>query len=552
MNTIHLGYEIGTGAAVELPPRNMCITGQTQEAGKTTALEALVHRSGLRAIAFVTKRHESGFSNAHRIPPYFRERADWQFVVSILESTLKQRMNFQRSWIMKLCEYQPPKSSRRGAGSPGWNTPRSLADVAGNVEIALQTATGIHEGVYTELRGFLKLVVPQIERLPYSDELRLGPGLNVMNLVEYSEELQALVIRSVLEWNYEHETDTVTVIPEAWQFLPQKRGNPVKLAAEALIRKGSAGRNFLWLDSQDLSNVDKDIVRSCPVMLLGVQRERNEVKRTIDHIPDIIQVRPKPSDIMTLGLGEFVACYGKTINRVYVQPKWLDADRARDLAMADKRDPRQIAKLYQPKTIATESSDDDMYQAQYEAERRKTAELQRQVDELEGKLRAVEHPAPAKAAAPPAEPTAPIRGEGVMREVRSPMPPPALNGDIDYEALYAYIIDRARSEPPATLAVLISKPEIEVQFKREVIQVEGTTVRGRIAELIADGFFDSRKTGGAIYSAVISVGLTCSKPAIYQTCDDLTVKRFLTKTKDAGRHIQYQAVAGMKVNIVGK
>src|SRR3990167_7597963 len=101
---IHLGYEVGTGNKVEIPLRHLAVTGQTQLSGKTTTLEALISRSGLRAVAFVTKRAESGFQNAHTIPPYFRERADWQFVRSILEATMRQGMKFQTSWIVKLCE----------------------------------------------------------------------------------------------------------------------------------------------------------------------------------------------------------------------------------------------------------------------------------------------------------------------------------------------------------------------------------------------------------------------------------------------------------------
>lgn len=38
---IHLGYEVGTGAPVAVPLKHTAVTGQTQESGKTTTLEAL-------------------------------------------------------------------------------------------------------------------------------------------------------------------------------------------------------------------------------------------------------------------------------------------------------------------------------------------------------------------------------------------------------------------------------------------------------------------------------------------------------------------------------
>lgn len=46
---VHLDFEVGSGEPVAIPVRHMAVTGQTQESGKTTALEALITRSGLNA-----------------------------------------------------------------------------------------------------------------------------------------------------------------------------------------------------------------------------------------------------------------------------------------------------------------------------------------------------------------------------------------------------------------------------------------------------------------------------------------------------------------------
>jgi len=143
---VHLGYELGTGAPVEIPVRHLAVTGQTQESGKTTTLEALVARSGLCAVAFVTKRLEGSFRTGHQVAPYFRERADWQFVSAVLEATLRERLKFERSWIMRAC---------KGA--------RSLADVQRNVRAAMATAKGMSADVYLTLDHYLEIVIPQIE-----------------------------------------------------------------------------------------------------------------------------------------------------------------------------------------------------------------------------------------------------------------------------------------------------------------------------------------------------------------------------------------------------
>src|SRR5436190_21226468 len=143
--TIHLGFEVGKGQAVEIPCRHMVVTGQTQEAGKTTTLEGLIARSGLPAVAFVTKRGEQSFSDGRRIDPYFRERADWQFVASVLEATMRERMKFERSWIMR---------ASKGA--------KTLAEVQRNVRRLMKDAKGLSGDVYFTLNEYLDIVVPRV------------------------------------------------------------------------------------------------------------------------------------------------------------------------------------------------------------------------------------------------------------------------------------------------------------------------------------------------------------------------------------------------------
>ena len=52
---IKLGYEVKTGKEVGIKPSHLIVTGITQLSGKTTTLEALIKRSGLKAVIFKTK-----------------------------------------------------------------------------------------------------------------------------------------------------------------------------------------------------------------------------------------------------------------------------------------------------------------------------------------------------------------------------------------------------------------------------------------------------------------------------------------------------------------
>ena len=325
---IPLGYEIGTGQLISIPFGHLAITGQSQASGKTTTLEGLVSRAHCRAVAFVTKRGEGSFRVASPIPPYFRDRTDWPFISSILEATVSEKLKFQRAEIIKLCQnYSGPEGT--------WKEPKSLAQVADNAETALMKARGIPARVYTELYEYLRMVVPEIERMPYKRKLELQPGLNVMDLTDYDFPLQALVVRSVIEWIKKKAKQTIIVIPEAWKFAPKMRGSPVKLAAEELIREGAALKNFLWCDSQDLAGISSVLLRQVTIWLFGVQRDPREIERTLDHIP-ADTAKPNKNDLATLGRGQFIVAWERELYRVYVQPAWMTSAHAEAIARGEE------------------------------------------------------------------------------------------------------------------------------------------------------------------------------------------------------------------------
>src|SRR5574340_53859 len=324
---ILLGYEIGTAKPVSIPMHHLVVTGVTQLSGKTTTLEALVSRAGFRAIAFRTKRGESGFEDARTHAPYFHERSDWQYVQGLLEATMRERMKFERSWIIK---------ATKGT--------RSIREVYDNVNrfLASGKMRSIDEGVYTNLRAYLEIVLSEIDRGGFVSEVRLAEGVTVMDLEGLSDEMQSLVIASTLDAVYENERDLIVVVPEAWKFVPEGRGNPVKREAERLIRQGASIRLFLWFDSQDIAGVDKSLLKQVDNWILGRQREINEVEHTLAQVPIPRKQRPKPEEIMQLGVGHFVACYDDEVRKVYVRPAWLSEEEAIAVAKGKKPTPRPV------------------------------------------------------------------------------------------------------------------------------------------------------------------------------------------------------------------
>lgn len=313
---ILLGFEIGTGKEVQMGLHHTVITGMTQLSGKTTTLEAIISRANRRAIAFKTKRGESGFNSYREIPPFFAERADWQYVSTLLEAVMREKMKFERPWIMKATQ-----------GT------KSLREVLENVQKLHSEATKqLSENVYTALEEYLKIVVPQIEKFKFSKTLEIIDGINVMDLTEMTLELQGLVIQSTMEYVINNLHDTILIVPEAWEHIPQGRNTPVKLYAETFIRKGAAIGNYLFIDSQDIAGIDKMPLRQCNNWILGRQREGHEVERVREQIG---RNKIDAEEIRSLPLGHFLAILGDDVKKVYVLPAGVPANIGRRVAMGE-------------------------------------------------------------------------------------------------------------------------------------------------------------------------------------------------------------------------
>lgn len=505
VETIHLGYSIPAGEGVAIPLRHTVVTGQSQEAGKTTALEALIHRSGLRAITFITKRGEGAFAEGARVEAYFRERADWQFVSAVLEAQMRERMKFERAWIMK---------ASKGA--------KTLADVQRNVREFAKTAKGLNADMYLQLDAYLDIVVPEISAHVFAPRVDLRAGINVMDLTAFRSEMQALIIRSVLEWVFEREENVITIIPEAWEFIPQQRNSPVKIAAVQLIRKGAGLKNYVWLDSQDIAGVDKELLRQMPVWLLGVQRERNEVKRTLDQIPDSI-AKPKAADLMTLNVGEFFACYGTHAIKTYVQPRWINEAGARGIAQG-------IGSIHDHVAPTRKVEMSENGKVSREVIQKLDLVLHR-IDRVEARVSAIENrPAAASGSAAAfavglAQPSAPNLSF-------QPSPNGSEYDMADFEEFYQKTVARLRQEAPELIQVLAISPEIEVTFERKTFEYDAGSPKGALMRLIAEGWLDEPGSPNKLYVELRRLGVSVAKPTVYGWCKEFSKSGLLTVEGD--------------------
>jgi len=593
---IALGYELVTGNLVEIPLRHTAVTGQTQESGKTTTLEALITRSGLRAVAFITKRGEKSFRLQTPIPPYFHEpQLDaetpmWRWVESIF-GTLGESVGSDDQALIIQCsrtvlreEKYKVKTESRVRVVEGTQSVTTLAQVAANVALMLKHARGRDRKSLTRLDAYFQIVMPQIARMKASGELKLAEGINVMDLEGLTSEMQMLIIRSVLETVYSERRNTVVIIPEAWKFIPRARTSPVRFAAEIYIRQGLALKNILMLDSQDLANIATEVLKSIGVWILGKQSEINEVKRVVNYIP--ASPRIPPETIMRLGKGEFYVVAEGKVKKCYVQPAGMEDLHAQAIARGEESADswKQIErKLDQPRR--SEPAQVLQTQTQEEPEDAEDSGAGGAVreDRASGGQGG---PAGSGPAVPRGEEDPGGEGgddmqwkeraelaEAENRDLRLQVddlkiqlanissrlgdaPSSSLTREVHHQSFtvrqlsmengnFAEFVRRLR-EHPEVIALVAQQPDLRVRVDRPVVEMDGSTTIGRVAILIHQGFFNSPTNSASVLREFKARGWIREKAGyaeLIKPMKEITEMGFLRVESGS-----YQTVPGMKIH----
>lgn len=330
---VQLGFTVPEGVPYYIPLHHMSLTGMSNLSGKTTAAEAILRRAKRKSLVWLTKRGEKTFADAETIPPYYRERFDWEYVRSLLESSMKERLKFETPWIMRICKQAQIKlKGKEPTIGEGLRVVRQLLGSVLSVEKGIRD---LDRNMYTLLAGYMDKVLPILEQSKekFSSTLHIKQGLNIMNLMPWytHEEVQMLSIRACMEYILEKENDTQLLLPESWKMLPQGRNTPVKLYFEKFIREGATNNNFLMIDAQDLGGVDKTPLRQVGLWIMGKMMEAHEVERLLKQT---LGLDISAKEIQTLPLGHFIVANGidNTVAKVYVWPWGVPEEMAMAVA----------------------------------------------------------------------------------------------------------------------------------------------------------------------------------------------------------------------------
>ena len=114
------------------------------------------------------------------------------------------------------------------------------------------------------------------------------------------------------------------------------------------------------------------------------------------------------------------------------------------------------------------------------------------------------------------------------------------------ESLYQRFVARLRAEAPE-LVLPILKPSLEVHVeKRHRFVVDGDSLRGRIARLIVDGFFSTKRTVAQIGAELLKrQGIAPSRTDLDDEMKTLVQYGFFTRDKN-----WFRVVADMAVDVV--
>jgi hypothetical protein len=516
---ILLGFEVGSGEPVYVSVHHLAIFGMTQLSGKTTALEALISRSGLRAIAFKTKRGEAGFTTYNPITPYYKPRADWQFVEGLVNVALGEKVKYEpgmRWAIMKVCR--------------GRHNLREIQKAA--QDLAAESKREFMKSVFEKLAAYLEIVVPELDKWRFSEQLELKEGINVMDLSGMRLETQQLVIASTIECAFSFLDNTNVIVPEAWENLPQGKMTPVKWVAEQFVRKGAAVDNYLWLDSQDIGGIDKTPLRQCDNWLMGRMKEAHEVERILKQL---LGLKVPKEEIQTLALGHFYAAIGNQVRKVYVLPAGVPEDVGRDVALGVKS-PEFVRDNFLKKSQSLEVNEDLTYKPLWEEEKRKREELEREF------ARQVERVSDLKAKEKIDKALQEIAEKYVSRAELKDVEDRLEKANKDLELFQEFksvmakvwlgVMDVGVMTPSQNDASIGLQPVVTVldleEVKKQVPKVPTDTVKGKILALARDGFFNNWQSVGDISKVLIEkYSFNATEQAINGALKDLVEEHIL-------------------------
>lgn len=119
--------------------------------------------------------------------------------------------------------------------------------------------------------------------------------------------------------------------------------------------------------------------------------------------------------------------------------------------------------------------------------------------------------------------------------------------DVDFEVLYQKVKRRLLNDlqvDPIFVKLLATQPEIMVEIEPRIVTIDGSSLKGRVARLMAAGWFKEARKSGAVRSELTRTGNDPgSGGRLSEALSEYVIQGFLTREGEA-----YMLAPGVKVS----
>jgi hypothetical protein len=521
-------FSVPSGEAVVPELFHYCIIGQTQFSGKTTLVKRLAvwaAEQGYRVLIFDTKETEADYAGfGEEVPICLRQSRDSFALLELLESIYRRKITQYYGVLSRLAEtcsdYDQiieKSASLEAKQRDGW-----LKD-------ALKT---LHD-LFVRLKE-------ETSKVKTVSKLQLHDGINRMVINKLSLEAQQLVVKNSFEDALTvYREKLILVLDEAFKFIPQGYASAATRAIMNVMTQGAKTGLFAWISTQFLAPTDKDPLKAAAIKFLGTQDQTAETKHTLALIPEA-RGKFTSDDIMKLKRGHWILVRKSPydVRTVYLAPVGVPANIGVQVAQG-KLTPEDVRDRYLRKAESNrrEVDDEAMWQSKFQELEAKYRELEKKYQDNIAAFEKVGKEVDKKNQELHQENMMLLLGTKKLTErlqrfealetalkglgVLGQQPQPANSG-----------------QAPSAIKVSEEQPSLTVTVQRTLLELNGSTVEGKIAILYAQGSLPTKQFTNTDLNELFEqhFGDKQAPANLARACDKFTAWGYFEKVKAGARY----------------
>jgi len=308
---VTIGFEVGTGARVEMRLNHTVITGITGS-GKTTLTKRIIQQVDKAIVFDIKNDYVDLYPDVLTYPPNVSSKlVDPLMLKEILEVYSGMSLRGEFPELIKLSQES-----------------KSIFQLSRNLQNLLESSRihPLRRDKLLVINEILKNFIDEIRPILIMKRSSEKPKIRI-DLSPLGNSIQQFVVAEEIRWL---KKGYKVFIDEAHRFVPQSNSSISRRPIVNLLREGRSRDNFVFLIDQTITGILKDALKQCWNWILGKQMEFNELKRVTKQI---IGISIKPEDVASLRVGEFLYFTPGEIFRFYAWPLFKSQKEAEEIAI---------------------------------------------------------------------------------------------------------------------------------------------------------------------------------------------------------------------------